>query len=90
MTRTTIVDKIASEAGISKTKADKAFRAMTEAITHSLRRGQKVTLVGFGTFETRKRKARTGRNPKTGDAIRIPSIKVPRFRAGKNLKDAVR
>ena len=63
---------------------------MTNSITHSLKRGQKVTIVGFGTFAISERKARTGRNPKTGDTIMIPSAKVPRFRAGKTLKDAVR
>ena len=85
-----IIEKIAEDAGIKKSQATMAFASMLESITSSLQKGQKVTLVGFGTFAISERKAREGRNPKTGDKIHIPSCKVPRFKAGKKLKDAVR
>ena len=85
-----LIEKIAEDASISKAQAGKALHSIIDSITHSLKKNQKVTLVGFGTFAVSTRKAREGRNPQTGETIRIPGGKVPRFKAGKNLKDAVR
>jgi len=90
VTKEMIIEKIAEDAGISKTQAGKALHSIIDSITHSLKKNQKVTFVGFGTFAVSTRKAREGRNPKTGEVISIPAGKVPRFKAGKNLKDAVR
>lgn len=90
MTKTELVDKIASSAGIKKTEAAQALDATLDAIKGALKKGQKVTLVGFGTFSVSKRKARKGRNPRTGQEIKIPASKVPKFTAGKTLKDAIK
>lgn len=90
MTKEMLIEKIAEDASISKAQAGKALHSIIDSITHSLKKNQKVTLVGFGTFAVSTRKAREGRNPQTGETIRIPGGKVPRFKAGKNLKDAVR
>jgi len=90
MTKAELIDKIASGAGLSKTDASKALDSTLNAIKSSLKKGQKVTLVGFGTFSTSKRKARKGRNPRTGQAINIPAARVPKFTSGKAFKDAVR
>lgn len=90
MTKAELIDRIASGAGISKTDASKALDSTLNSIKASLKKGQKVTLVGFGTFSTKKRKARKGRNPRTGQVINIPAAKVPKFTSGKALKDAVR
>jgi len=79
MNKTELVDAIAKETGLSKKDSEKAVKAFTET----------VQLVGFGTFETAKRAARTGKNPQTGAAIKIPAATVPKFKAGKALKDAV-
>jgi len=84
-----LVEAVAKTADISKAAADRAVNGAINAITVSLRKGQTVTLVGFGTFYVGKRAARAGRNPRTGDAIRIKAAKVPKFRAGKELKGAV-
>ncbi len=81
---------MATEAGITKAQATRAMKSMITNITKSLRKGNKVTFVGFGSFDVSKRKARTGRNPRTGAEIRIPASKVPKFKPGKALKDAVR
>jgi DNA-binding protein HU-beta len=89
MNKAQIVSKIADEAKISKAAAEKAIATLTKAITQALRKGDSVTLVGFGTFSVTHRKAREGRNPQTGQKIRIPARKIPRFRPGKALKDAV-
>lgn len=89
MTKTELVEAVAKEAGLSKKDADAAIKAMTEAITKELKKGEKVQLVGFGTFEVAKRAARTGRNPQTGAEIKIKASKTPKFKAGKALKDAV-
>ena len=89
MTKKEIVAKAATTAGISKAKAETAINAAFDEITKALKRGKKVTFVGFGTFSTSKRKARTGRNPRTGQEIRIAASVVPKFKAGKALKDAV-
>lgn len=90
MTKGELVDAIAGAAGITKVDAEKALNAFTEAVTKSLKKGDTVGLVGFGTFSVSKRKARKGRNPQTGKEINIPAAKVPKFKAGKGLKDAVK
>jgi len=84
-----LVGKIAKEVAITKRQAEEAFSSIFGSITASLKKGQKVTLVGFGTFSVSKRKARTGRNPQTGAPIKIAARKVPKFAAGKELKNAV-
>lgn len=89
MNKSQLIDKIATGADISKAAAGRALDAWTEAVTEALKDGEDVALVGFGSFVVRKREARTGRHPRTGDAIKIAAGKVPGFRAGKALKDAV-
>lgn len=89
MNKSELIDAIAGEAGLSKTDATKAVEALVSTITRSLRSGQSVTIVGFGTFLARDRKARTGRNPKTGEVIQIAASRKPSFKAGKGLKDAL-
>ena len=89
MTKTELMNAVAEKAGFSKKDADKAVSAVLEAITDALTSGEKVQLVGFGTFEVRDRAAREGKNPATGAPISIPATKVPAFKAGKALKDAV-
>jgi DNA-binding protein HU-beta len=84
-----LIDAIASGADISKASAGRALDSMVDAITESLRKGDPVALVGFGTFSVKDRAARQGRNPQTGATIQIPAAKVPGFKAGKGLKDAV-
>ncbi|MDA8169663.1 MAG: HU family DNA-binding protein [Nitrospiraceae bacterium] len=90
MTKTELVDKISSQAGISKADAGRALDATIDSIKGALKKGQKVTLVGFGTFYVNKRKSRKGRNPRTGEEIKIPAMKVPKFTAGKMLKDSIK
>jgi DNA-binding protein HU-beta len=87
--KTELIDHIANDADISKASATRALDAALEAITAELKAGGSVSLVGFGTFEVGERAARTGRNPRTGESIKIEEAKVPKFRAGKALKDAV-
>ena len=86
--KTQLVEQIAENADISKASASRALDAFIEAVTGTLQSGEQVALVGFGTFSVRPRAARTGRNPKTGEAIQIAEAKVPSFKAGKALKDA--
>ncbi len=90
MTKADLVDKIASGAGLSKADAGRALDAALDSIKKSLKKGQKVTLVGFGTFSVAKRKARKGRNPRTGEEIKISASKTPKFTPGKMLKQAVK
>ena len=90
MTKAELIDKIAAGAGLTKSDASKSLDAALDAIKAALKKGQKVTLVGFGTYSISKRKARKGRNPRTGAEIKIAACKVPKFTAGKTLKDAVR
>ena len=90
MNKGDLVAKIAKDTGISKAQAQKAFNSLIAGITASLKKGQKSTIVGFGTFSVAKRKARAGRNPQTGASIRIAARKVPKFSAGSDLKKAVR
>lgn len=84
-----MIDHIANAAGISKAAAARALDATTEAISGALKKGDLVTLIGFGTFYVGERSARSGRNPRTGATINIKAAKSPKFRAGKGLKDAV-
>jgi nucleoid DNA-binding protein len=90
MNKQEIVAKIAKDAGIPKTTAATAVDSLIDGITKSLKKGDAVSFVGFGTFKAANRKARTARNPQTGAAIKIPKRRVPRFSAGKALKQAVR
>lgn len=90
MTKAELIDKVASGAGLSKVDASKALDTTLNSVKGALKKGQKVTLVGFGTFSVVRRKSRKGRNPRTGDVITIPAAKIPKFTAGKALKDAVR
>ncbi|MDR0806920.1 MAG: DNA-binding protein HU-beta [Enterobacteriaceae bacterium] len=89
MNKSQLIDQIAAGADISKAAAGRSLDAIIEAITDALQNGEQVSLVGFGSFEVRERAARTGRNPQTGKEIKIAAAKVPAFRAGKALKDAV-
>ena len=89
MTKTELIESMAGAADISKAAAGKAFDAAVAAITKAVKKGDKVSLVGFGTFSMSKRKARTGRNPQTGATLKIPARKAPKFTAGKAFKDAV-
>ena len=86
MTKSELIDAMADGADISKVAAGKALDTMIATITKTLKKNNKVTLVGFGTFSSTKRKARKGRNPRTGEAIKIPAAKLPKFSAGKALK----
>jgi DNA-binding protein HU-beta len=90
MTKEQLVEKMAKEANISKRAANDAINTLFGTVTQALKRGQKVSFVGFGTFTTTKRKARTGRNPQTGATIKIPAARVPKFKPGKTLRDAVK
>jgi DNA-binding protein HU-beta len=87
--KTELIDHVAETANLSKADAGRAVDAVVDTITKALKKLDKVILVGFGTFEVRNRSARTGRNPQTGAEIKIKAAKVPAFRAGKALKDAV-
>jgi DNA-binding protein HU-beta len=90
MTKQMLVDAVADMAGLTKVDANKALDAVVTAISKSLKRGEKVTWTGFGTFEVRSRAARMGRNPQTGAPLHIPATKTPAFKAGKGLKDSVK
>ena len=90
MTRDDIVAKIAKNAAIPKTQSLTAFKTVIDSVTAALKKGDRVPIVGFGTFMVRKSKARIGRNPKTGKPLTIPARKRPVFKAGKTLKDAVK
>lgn len=89
MNKTELVEKMAESADISKAAAARALDGAIVAIKGTMKKGGTVTLVGFGSFYVGKRAARTGRNPRTGEAIKIKAAKIPKFRAGKTLKDAV-
>ncbi len=89
MNRSELVAKISEKSELTKKDSEKALTAFIEAVTKELASQGKVQLVGFGTFEVRKREARTGRDPRTGNPIKIPASKAPAFKAGKALKDAV-
>ncbi len=89
MTKAELVEAVAKSADLTKAAADKAVGAFISAVSAALKKGERVTLVGFGTFEVSNRKARVGRNPQTGKEIKIAAAKVPKFRAGKTLKTMV-
>jgi len=89
MNKAELIEALATSADLSKASAARALDSALEAITKALKKGDSVTLVGFGTFMVRKRAARMGRNPRTGEAIKIKASKVPAFKAGKALKDAI-
>jgi len=89
MNKTELVEVMAKEANLTKKDAEAALNAFTSAVEGALKAGDKVTLVGFGTFEVRERAARTGRNPQTGAEIKIAASKAPAFKAGKSFKEAL-
>lgn len=89
MNKSELIERVSEETGFTKKDSGRAVEAVINAITDALKKGEKVSLVGFGTFETRQRDARTGRNPQTGASIKIAARKVPVFKAGKPLKEAV-
>ena len=90
MNKGDLVGKISKDAGLTKSQAEAAFNSLIGGVTAALKKGQKVTIVGFGTFSVNKRKARMGRNPQTGAPIKIAAHKVPKFASGSELKKAVR
>ena len=89
MNKTELVAAIADKTELSKKDSEKALKAFIDVVGEELKKGEKIQLVGFGTFEVTERAARTGKNPRTGEAIQIAASKVPAFKAGKALKDAV-
>ena len=89
MNKSELISDVASKANMTKKDVEKVMSALFSSIEEALKNQEKVQLVGFGTFEVRDRKARTGRNPQTGEEIKIPASRVPAFKAGKTLKDAV-
>ena len=89
MNKTELITAIAEQAELSKKDAEKALKAFTDIVTEELKKGEKIQLVGFGTFEVTERAAREGRNPQTNEPMSIPASKAPKFKAGKALKDAV-
>ena len=90
MNKAELIEQVAGQTGLAKRASGKAVDAVVSAMSDCLARGEKVTLVGFGTLRVTKRKARVGRNPQTGESINIPAKKVPKFVAGKNLKNKVK
>ena len=89
MNKAELVSAIADKAELSKKDAEAALKAFTDVVAEELKKGEKIQLIGFGTFEVSERAARTGRNPQTGEEMTIPASKAPRFKAGKALKDLV-
>ena len=89
MNKTELVAAIAEKTGLTKKDAEGAVKAFTDTVAEQLKAGDKIQLVGFGTFEVAERAARTGKNPQTGEAINIPASKAPKFKAGEALKDVV-
>ena len=89
MNKSELIDAVAAKSGLTKADSERAFKALVETITGALKKGDQVTMIGFGTFLVRERKARQGRNPRTGEAIQIKAANNPAFKAGKALKDAV-
>ncbi len=90
MNKTELVNAVAAKAGLSKKDAEAATKAVVDAVTEALTKGEKVQLVGFGTFEVKNRAAKTARNPRTGEVVEVAASKVPAFKAGQALKDAVK
>lgn len=89
MNKAELIDQIAGDAGLTKAQANSALDAITDSIVGTLKKGDKVTLVGFGTFSVSQRAARNGRNPQTGETIKIKASKVPKFKAGKEFSDSL-
>lgn len=89
MNRAELIEAIAGKTGLSKKDTDAAIKAFTETVTEAMKKGDKVQLIGFGTFETSNRAARNGKNPLTGKAIKIPACKMPKLKFGKAVKDAI-
>lgn len=89
MNKSELIDAIAEQSGLTKTDSAKALNGFIEAVTSAMQRGDSVALVGFGTFSIKERAARTGRNPRTGEALQIAASNVPSFKAGKDLREAV-
>ena len=89
MNKTELVVAVAEQAGLSRKDAEAAVKAFTDVVADALKNGDKIQLVGFGTFEVSERAAREGRNPKTGESMKIEACKTPKFKAGKALKDLV-
>ncbi len=90
MTKAEMIEKIAAKAKISKKAANAALDTFVESVTAALKKGDRVAMVGFGTFSVSKRKARTARNPRTGETINVPARKAPKFKPGRELKKAVK
>ena len=89
MNKTDLISAVAEKAGLSKKDSEKAINATIDAIVDALKAGDKVQLIGFGSFEVKSRAERTGRNPRTKETIKIPAAKLPQFKAGKAFKDAI-
>ncbi|QDF65944.1 HU family DNA-binding protein [Shewanella sp. SNU WT4] len=89
MNKAELVAKIAENADLSKAQANRALKSFEMAVTEAMKNGDKISLVGFGSFEIATRSARTGRNPQTGKEIQIPAAKIPKFKAGKGLRDSL-
>lgn len=89
MNKVELVNAMAAQSGLSKKDCETALKSFVDVVSNELEKNEKVQLIGFGTFETRERAARTGRNPQTGNILNIPASKVPAFKAGKALKDKV-
>ena len=90
MNKTELVAAMAEKAGLSKKDAEAALKAFTDAVAEELKKGGKIQLVGFGTFEVSERAAREGRNPQTGETVKIAASRIPKFKAGKALKDSIK
>ncbi|HEX4799453.1 MAG TPA: HU family DNA-binding protein [Candidatus Paceibacterota bacterium] len=90
MNKADIIDKVHEVVGCTRADAERAVETIVDSITAALKKGQEVSIAGLGIFDTKTRNARTGRNPRTGETIKIPAMRVPKFRAGKALKDAVK
>lgn len=89
MNKSELIDAVSAKSGLTKADTNRAFQAFVDSISEALAKGDTVALVGFGTFLVRERQERSGRNPRTGESIKIASAKIPAFKAGKALKDAV-
>jgi DNA-binding protein HU-beta len=89
MTKSELIDRVAKEAKIPRAAAERAINSFTDTISEALKAGDKITLTGFGTFQVSNRSARKGRNPRTGQEIDIPAVKIPKFKCGKSFKDSV-
>jgi DNA-binding protein HU-beta len=90
MTKSELIDRVAKEAKIPRAAAERAINSFTDTVCEVLKTGDKITLTGFGTFQVSNRAPRKGRNPRTGEEINIPAVKIPKFKCGKGFKDAVR